>query len=86
MITNLMLTGYGRIRRPVEPRLDPQFEPQLEPRWVPRRWHRLDPYEGSIATSTHGRHMMVGGIAHAVEQYLHTSSTETHRSPTGRPA
>jgi N-acetylmuramoyl-L-alanine amidase len=29
-----------------------------------------DPYEGSIAASTHGQQVIAGGIAQAVEQYF----------------
>jgi N-acetylmuramoyl-L-alanine amidase len=42
-----------------------------------------DPYEGSIAASTHGQQVIAGGIAQAVEQYFPTSSTGTHSPAAG---
>jgi N-acetylmuramoyl-L-alanine amidase len=40
-----------------------------------------DPFEGSIAVSTHGQQVIAGGIATAVKQFLATTSTPKHSEP-----
>src|ERR1700677_4795631 len=92
MITNLMLTGYGRNRGPVESQLDPQFELQLVARWSPCRRQRPSAPSATGATDPPRAVRDPWATRDCRRRrpwrraVLHSSSSETHSSPAaGRP-